>query len=152
MIKKIKINSREFTFTYLQLEDLNNDYFNLLSQLSKINFNIINNERNLMFFQSLNYNHLIIIIKFNEKIIGSGTILIENKIIHSYKKVSHIEDIIIDKEFRGYGLGVELINLLVEISKNRNCYKCILDCHPNLIDFYNDCGFDFKNVQMAYYF
>ena len=153
MIKKIKINSKEFTFTYLQLDDLNNEYFNLLSQLSEINFNSINDANNYFFFESLNDNHFIIIIKYNERIIGSGTVLIENKLIHNYKKVSHIEDIIIDKEFRRYGLGIKLINLLVEMSKNRNCYKCILDCHTNLINFYNDCGFDYKkNIQMSYYF
>ena len=74
---------------------------------------------------------MIIIIEFENKIIGSGTILIENKLIRSYGRGGHIEDIVIN-EYRNYGLGKELLNTLIDISKENKCYKCILDCKDEL--------------------
>ena len=55
----------------------------------------------------------IYVIMNDKKIIGSGTLLIEQKIIHNYGKVGHIEDIIIDNNMRGQGLGKKLINYLL---------------------------------------
>lgn len=133
-----------------------NDYFKgyleLLELLSCVEKEKITYDNFKQFIDNLHENHLIIVIENNNKIIGTGTLLIENKIIHNMGKVGHIEDIVVNKNFRGKGIGKIIINYLNNISFNNNCYKTILDCSENNIIFYEKCGFNKKEIQMAKYF
>ena len=88
----------------------------------------------------------------NNKIVGSGTIIIENKFTHGLKSVGHIEDVIIDKDCRGMNYGKIMINYLIEFAKLNNCYKVILNCSFELVPFYEKCGFINKNSEMSIYF
>ena len=85
-------------------------------------------------------------------IIGSGTIIIEPKLIRGGKCVGHIEDIVASSEYRGKGIGKDLIGLLQEEGREKNCYKIILDCVEDLEEFYCKNGFKKKGIQMALYF
>ena len=87
----------------------------------------------------------------NKQIIGTGTILFEQKFIHNISLYSHIEDIIIKKEYRGYGYGKKLIEHLIKVCKQNNCYKILLDCESKLEYFYEKCGFENKGSQMVIY-
>ena len=151
MTKEVIYNDKKFIFRYLNFNDINVNYFKLLNQLTVVDFDNITEDKNINFFKKLNDSHMIIVIENENKIIGSGTILIEEKLIRSYGRVSHIEDIVIDKEFRTYGLGKELLNTLVEMSKDKECYKCILDCKDELDGFYKKCNFKRKGSQMCLY-
>ena len=97
----------------------------------------------------------IYVIVNDKKIIGSGTLLIEQKIIHNYGKVGHIEDIIIDNNMRGQGLGKKLINYLISQAKIYNCYKVILGCDDSKVDFYKKCNLYNSKIkvinQISYY-
>ena len=88
----------------------------------------------------------------NNNIIGCGTLIIEQKMIHNFSKVGHIEDIFIRPQFRKMGYGKELINRITNIARKRNCYKVILDCVDELHHFYFKCGYQNKNIQMSKYF
>ena len=55
----------------------------------------------------LNENNIIIVLEMNNNIIGSGTILIEEKLTYGGCK-----NIIINKKYRGKGYGEKLIKLL----------------------------------------
>jgi glucosamine-phosphate N-acetyltransferase len=68
------------------------------------------------------------------------------------RKVGHIEDIVVDKELNGKGIGKQLINELSEYAKNNGCYKVILDCKEDISLFYEKCGFVKKERQMSKYF
>lgn len=83
-----------------------------------------------------------------KKVIATGKILIEDKF---YQSVGHIEDVIVDREFRGEGVGKEIIQGLVEIGKRSDCYKVILECHNDIRNFYLKCGFRPKGSQMVRY-
>ena len=97
----------------------------------------------------------IYVIMNDKKIIGSGTLLIEQKIIHNYGKVGHIEDIIIDNNMRGQGLGKKLITYLISQAKIYNCYKVILGCDDSKVDFYKKCNLYNSKIkvinQISYY-
>ena len=56
---------------------------------------------------NIDLNHQIFVIenKDTNHIIGTLTILIEQKVIHNMGKVGHIEDVVIDNKYRGRGLG-----------------------------------------------
>ena len=152
MINEVTNKDKKFILRYLNFNDIDENYFKLLNQLTVVDFSNITEEKNDIFFNKLNDSHMIIVIEHENKVIGSGTILIEEKLIRSYGRVSHIEDIVVDKEFRNYGLGKKLLNTLIEISKDKGCYKCILDCKDELEDFYKKCNFKKKGVQMCLYF
>ena len=93
----------------------------------------------------------IYILEENNNLVGSGTILFEKKFIHNISLYGHIEDIIIKKEYRKKGLGKLLINNLVQVCKDRKCYKILLDCSDELINFYEKCGFKNNGNQMTIY-
>jgi len=136
----------------LAKSDFNNKYFDLLDQLSSTNQENITYDKFELFINQLNNNHNIYIIEKNNKIIASGTLLIENKIIHNFGKVGHIEDIVVDFNERGSGLGKLMINHLIETAKNLNCYKIILNCNESNVKFYEKCGFVKKELEMVIYF
>ena len=136
----------------LAKSDFNNKYLDLLDQLSSTNQENITYDKFELFINQLNNNHNIYVIEKNNKIIASGTLLIENKIIHNFGKVGHIEDIVVDFNERGSGLGKLMINHLIETAKNLNCYKIILNCNESNVKFYEKCGFTKKELEMVIYF
>ena len=85
-------------------------------------------------------------------IIATGTIILEPKFIHNNGTVGHIEDIVVDKDKNGLGIGKKLIDDLVNIAKNSGCYKVILNCSETNVGFYEKAGFKLKDRQMALYF
>jgi glucosamine-phosphate N-acetyltransferase len=97
-------------------------------------------------------NSIIFVIEDNSRLIGTGTILFENKFIHNISKIAHIEDICIDSEFRGGGYGTMLVNYLIDHSKQNGCYKVTLYCKENLEKFYNLSGLVKNDIQMSVYF
>ena len=97
-----------------------------------------------------NPNHIIHVAEDNGKIVGSTTLLIEQKFIHNGGYVGHIEDVVVSKEFEGRGIGIKLVTSLLEIANTRNCYKTILDCKDELIPFYERIGFKQESNQMRY--
>jgi len=143
---------QNFTIRNLEVSDYYKEYLNLLSQLTTTL--IVSYNEFCEFVNSLNLNHQILVIEDlnTNKIIGTGTVLIECKLIHGLGKVAHIEDIVTDSKFRGQGLGKYLIEKLISLSQERKCYKVILDCAEYNIEFYTKCGFEKKGVQMAKYF
>lgn len=94
------------------------NYISLLSQLTEVG-----NVTQDMFTNRLRkmeqnmYLHIYVIYnKFNDDLIASGTIYIEPKIIHNCSKVGHIEDIVVNSNYRGKKYGHHIINLLVKIA------------------------------------
>jgi len=97
-----------------------------------------------------NPNHIIFVAEDGGKIVGSTTLLIEQKFIHEGGKVGHIEDVVVSKEFEGRGIGMKLVRSLLEKAETMNCYKTILDCADKLIPFYERIGFKQESNQMRY--
>jgi glucosamine-phosphate N-acetyltransferase len=49
--------------------------------------------------------------------------------------------VVVDKNFQGQKIGVKIMKYLLEIAKNRGCYKTILDCTDEVKPFYEKLGF-----------
>ena len=86
-----------------------------------------------------------------EKIVGAGSLVIEKKFIRDLGTCGHVEDIVVDKMYRGKNLGRKIIELLKSIAEVNGCYKVILDCAEHNVPFYNKCGFFVKGCEMAHY-
>ena len=137
-------------FRNLVKSDFNKNYFELLQQLTDVEKEKITFDMFSQFIDNLNENHIIIVFEKDGKLLASGTLLVENKVIHGLSKVGHIEDIVVDKSARGLGLGKIMIDYLVNIAKE-NCYKVILNCKESNIGFYEKCEFEKKEVEMVKY-
>ena len=102
----------------------------------------------------LNSNHRIICCVYNDiesgdqVIVAMGTIIVECKLIHHCSYVGHIEDVIVHQEYRNMNFGKYLIDYLVNIAKERQAYKVILNCTASNADFYQKCGFYKSNLEM----
>lgn len=137
----------------LEHDDYHLGYLQLLKQLTKINPENISFNDFKDFVDKLTNNHQIIVLydQNTNKVIGTITVLIEAKLIHDLSKVCHIEDVVIDINYRKKGLGKLLIEKANEISKQEKCYKTILDCSTENSEFYKKCNFTVKGVEMALY-
>jgi len=86
------------------------------------------------------------------EIISTGTLFLEIKLSHGGRPVGHIEDIIVHPKYRGKGLSCIIMEKLLSISKDRNCYKTILQCKPEISTIYEKCGFQKNGIEMVYRF
>ncbi|EIE91644.1 hypothetical protein G6F57_002851 [Rhizopus arrhizus] len=86
-----------------------------------------------------------------DKVVAVGTIFVERKFIRKNGLVGHIEDIAVDQNQQGKKLGLRIIQALKHIGAKRGCYKVILDCSEKNVPFYEKCGFNRKEVEMAWY-
>jgi glucosamine-phosphate N-acetyltransferase len=136
----------------LQKNDYYLNYLDLLSQLTLVNKHNILFNKFKYFVEELKENHIIRVIELNNKIVASGTLYIENKIIHEFGKVGHIEDVVIDISIRGKKLGKKIVQNLIDLSEKNGCYKVILNCNENNIKFYEKCGLIQKEYEMVKYF
>jgi glucosamine-phosphate N-acetyltransferase len=97
-----------------------------------------------------NPDHIIHVAVSMAKIVGSATLLIEQKFIHNGGLVGHIEDVVVRKDYEGKGIGVKLIRSLLACAKEKNCYKTILDCKDDVKQFYEKIGFYEESNGMRY--
>lgn len=79
---------------------------------------------------------------------GTATLYVLEKLIHSGGKVGLIEDVAVSEEARGLGLGRLLIETLTEHADKQGCYKVVLSCSEDNVAFYEKCDFYRHEVTM----
>ena len=94
--------------------------------------------------------HSIYVCKIDNKPVGLITLIIEQKLIHSGGLVGHIEDLCVDKDHQKKGIAEKLINYCIDVSRQNGCYKTILDCKKELVEFYKDKKFVNEGAYMCY--
>ena len=114
-------------------------YHKLINEFRKTDFSYNNfcnfiNEKNIQVW----------IIEDKNEMVGAATLLFEQKLIHNFGIVAHIEDVVISKNFRRQNYGKILIENLIKKAKEKSCYKVILNCDAKIEDFYNKCNFKQK--------
>ena len=133
------------------------DYYKKHLELYKESFSIepnlihIDDYRNYIQKQKEN-DYYIFVMEENNIIIGSATCFIETKLIHTFGKVAHVEDVIISQHHQGKGLGKKIIEHCICFAEESNCYKIILDCDNNNVAFYSKSKFQRKGNMMVKYF
>jgi glucosamine-phosphate N-acetyltransferase len=139
-----------------KIEVIKLKYLDLLSQLTQVS--MLDEETFITLTKDIFKMGSIIICYKNSPmtldfdIVASGTIIIEPKIIRGGKPVGHIEDIVTSSNYRGKGLGQDILELLIQEGREKNCYKIILDCKDNLKGYYEKMDFKESGMQMALYF
>lgn len=76
-----------------------------------------------------------------EEIIGTITLHIQKKLIRNGGIAGYIEDVAVKEKFRGNKIGYLLVQKALEKARYLGCYKVILSCFDERINFYERCGF-----------
>lgn len=134
----------------LRDEDLFNGFLTSLDTLRKASD--IEKEKCVEVFNKIksNPNHIIFVALFDNKIVGSTTLLLEPKFIHNGGLVGHIEDVVVRKDMQGKKIGEKLIHESLTYAKSQGCYKTILDCTDEVKPFYEKIGFKKTSNGMRY--
>jgi len=128
----------------IEKTDLNESFFSLLAQLSG---KVTSYDVDKMWGEySTTPNHVtfVDVIKEagkDERVVATSSVLVESKFLHCGSKVGHIEDVVVDKEVRGSGLGQKIVQHCIDHARDAGCYKLILDCSNKNVPFYINCGF-----------
>ena len=99
--------------------DLENGFLESLDNLRQTSNLEQNSVKNILKKILENENHIIHVAELNGKIVGSTTLLIEQKFIHEGGFVGHIEDVVVNKEFEGQGIGMKLVLSLLDVAKEK---------------------------------
>lgn len=75
------------------------------------------------------------------KIIGSATLVVERKFIHSCGSRAKLEDVVVDDTYRGKQLGKLIVVTVTLLAEHIGCYKMSLECKDKLIPFYRSIGY-----------
>ena len=116
----------EIVIREIEENDLENGFLESLDFLSKASN--IDRDKAREILKKINHdpNHIIHVAIDDNKIVGSTTLLIEQKFIHEGGLVGHIEDVVVRKDYEGKGIGIKLVMSMLERAKEKNCYKTIL--------------------------
>ena len=140
----------EFIIRKIIESDLENGFLESLDNL-RLATNLEHNSAKSILEGILeNENHIVHVAELDGKIVGSTTLLIEQKFIHEGGFVGHIEDVVVKKEFEGQEIGMKLVLSLLDVANEKKCYKTILNCEDELIPFYEKIGFKQKSNEMRF--
>lgn len=138
--KHEKINYTIEELTPNILED-SHGYFETLSCMSKSPDIPLEDAKTILKEIKAQGSTIYVAITDDNKIIGSITLLIEQKFIRGGGKAAHIEDVVTHTFARGQGIAKALIDRAIAHAKTEDCYKIVLDCCHNLEEFYKRYGF-----------
>ena len=124
----------------IKFKDLDSVY-DLLNQLTFVETSLVDKSKAWKEFNCQG-----LVVEYKNKIIGYGSLVIENK-IRGYQS-GQIEDVVVDENWRGYGVGEKLIKALVERAWEKKCYRLSLFCKEELVPFYEKNNFIVNNVVM----
>lgn len=125
---------------HLSLADLyeeENNFVKLLNYLSPTDYII----REDTFYIREHMGIQTFVVTDDDIIVGTASIFIEPKFIRGGDSVGHIEDVVIHPDYQKTGIGRMLMEHLISLAKNSNCYKVILDCSNKVVGFYEKFGF-----------
>ena len=72
---------------------------------------------------------------------ASASLIVECKFTHSAAMQGHLEDVVVDKDYRGKYLGTLLLETLKLCCPVLNCYKLTINCREAVLPFYKKLGF-----------
>jgi glucosamine-phosphate N-acetyltransferase len=89
---------------------------------------------------------VVLVAEIEGRIRGTARLVVEPKF--NGLNVGHVEDVVVDAEYRNRGVASALLQRLLEVAKQRRCYKCVLGCTVEKEAFYMKFGFQAAGTQM----
>lgn len=134
----------------LALGDFHSGYLNLLRQLTNVgDVSLEQFEDRFQQMKACPDSYYIVVIEDTTvgQIIGSATLVREQKFIHQATARARVEDVVVSDRYRGKQLGKVLVDVLVLLSKKIGCYKVSLECKDAMVKFYTMFGFSHDEGQ-----
>ena len=97
-----------------------------------------------------NDNHMIIAEDENGEVVGTCTLHLQKKFIRDGGIAGLIEDVAVRESLRGQNVGSLLVQRAIELAKEKGCYKVILSCFPERVEFYKRNGFIQESITMRH--
>ncbi len=126
--------------------DITPDFLHTLAALSEVSLSV--EEAREVFRRRLSTGVLSFIAVEDGRVVGTASLIVEQKFLHRGGKAAHIEDVAVHPDYQRRGIGKALILHATQIARERGCYKVVLDCHDHLAEFYEKCGFTRSSCQM----
>lgn len=141
----------KFKVKELKKKHITEELFNTLKNLSNSTVTDIDEGKKQFKKIKKNKNHHIYVAidKDSKEVIGLITLLVEPKFIHDNGYLGHIEDVVTRKGFEGQGIGKELVSQANKEAAKEGCYRVILNCSDENMDFYEKLGFKKRENEMA---
>lgn len=140
-----------FIVRRLKQKDLNNGFFETLANLIPVGD--LSPERASEIYREISSNpvyNIFVAVSDTDEIVGTITILIEQKFLAQGLRMGRIEDVSTRKGFEGQGIGKALVEAAVEEARNRGCFMVDVSCADDNVSFYEECGFkEFKENEHA---
>ena len=74
-------------------------------------------------------------------LIGTACLYVQSRYYRDGAKSATIEDVVIDEQYRGQGVGSRLVSTILEYAREKKFYKVSLLCSDENAHFYEQCGF-----------
>jgi len=146
--KKIDFEVREISVT-----DLGRGFFETLSNLTpvgRISEEHENAKKVLHEITSNPFHKIFVAVKNDGEIVGSTTVLIEQKFIHNGERVAHHEDTATKKGYEGMGIATAVVGRALRFARQMKCYKVIGECTEENVPFWEKFGYEEYQISMKY--
>jgi glucosamine-phosphate N-acetyltransferase len=151
-MKKLKPSGKSqwrYEVRELRADDLDKGFLETLGSLSDIEGLTPEEARRILTtIRRSHVHHFFVAVTSGGRVAGTTTLVVERKFIHGGGLVGHIEDVAVRRGYQGRGVGGSLVKAAVEKASELGCYKCILDCKDELVEFYERLGFSRHDVGM----
>ncbi len=141
---------RQFCLSYINIVELTADkveeYVDLLYQLNHYR---VPDDVDVMakYDEMKSCGGKIFLMYIGDELVASGKCWKEPKF---GADVLHVEDIVVDKEYRGQGVGRMMVEHIKRIGIQQNCHKILLNARDDLRKFYEACEFRDEGTQLVY--
>lgn len=139
-----------FTIRELRENDLLNGFFESLENLREVGElkKDLKRAKEMLGKITSQGTHVFVAVKDDGEVIGSLSLLVEQKFLRNGAKAGHIEDVATRKGYEGMGVGSALVQKAIDEAKKEGCYKVILDCSEDNVAFYENNGFRRNEIGM----
>ncbi|KAF2425516.1 putative glucosamine 6-phosphate acetyltransferase, partial [Tothia fuscella] len=93
--------------------------------------------------------YILVVVNLEDKIVASGTCLLERKFIHNMGVVGHVEDLAVARDQKGKKMGLRVLEALVHIASCNGAYKTMVNCTEANEAFHAQTGFVREGSQMV---
>lgn len=82
------------------------------------------------------------------KVVGTAMMHLQHKLSYHCGTAAHLEDVVVDADCRGQGVGEQLLQTAIETAKAHDCYKLMLTCYAKTAVYYERFGFEQHDIGM----
>jgi glucosamine-phosphate N-acetyltransferase len=83
--------------------------------------------------------YMLVVCDGADRVVGTGSLIVERKFIHELGMVGHIEDIAVEKGQQGMKLGLRIIQALDFVAAKVGCYKVCFTFFTLFVVFRANC-------------